>query len=345
MNCHLLVPELFWPAASGADPYRDLALPALETILARGRRTRTPGSSLERWLAAAFHADAGRELPLAPAALRGDGGEPRDHWWLQADPVHLKVHGDRLILADASRFAVSPDEARELTAALNSHFASEGIAFVAPQPQRWYARIAAAPRIRTTPTAEAAGRNIERFLPTGEDGARWRKIINEAQMALHAHRCNEDREARGELPINSVWFWGAGRASDEPSGSPYAAVWSKHPLATGLALANGIRPRPLPESATALLQSLGDTPRDQAQLVALDPLPGTAYGDIAAWRKTMLEYEDRWFQPLLAAARSPAFDILSLHALGPDYGVCCEFLRRDRSKFWRRRRPLHTYAD
>src|SRR5262245_40785068 len=105
MNCHLLVPDLFWPAASGAEPARSLRLPALETILARGKTATTPGSSLERWLAQAFSLPEG--LPLAPYSLRGDGGEPGDALWTHADPVHLKLHGKRLILADASRLNVS----------------------------------------------------------------------------------------------------------------------------------------------------------------------------------------------------------------------------------------------
>ena len=125
MNCHLLVPDLFWPAAAGDEPYRGLALPELETLLGRGRRMKTSGASLERWLAGRYHLTDG--LPLAPFSLRGDGGEPGADCWMRADPVHLRLHGDRLILADASRLAVTPDEAREFIAALNSHFAGDGI--------------------------------------------------------------------------------------------------------------------------------------------------------------------------------------------------------------------------
>mgnify|MGYP001562468657 CR=1 FL=1 len=344
MNCHLLVPDLFWPAAAGAEPYRGIELPALETLLARGRCTRIAGCSLERWLAAAYRLGPAYELPLAPLALRGDGGEPGDHCWMQADPVHLKVHGDRLILADASRFAVAPDEAQQLVAALNTHFAPEGIAFVAPQPQRWYARMMAAPRIRTTPTVEVAGRNIERFLPDGDDGARWRRIFNEAQMLLHRHPCNETREARGELPINSVWLWGAGHMPQFAPSTPYAAVWSNHPLATGLAVASGIKPHPLPVAGTSLLQDPGAGPRDQTQLAVLPSPPGTAYGDVAAWRDAVLALERNWFAPLLAAVQGAALDAITLHALGPDFGLTSEFSRHDRLRFWRRRRPLHAYA-
>jgi len=333
MNCHLLVPNLFWPAAAGAEPYRNLELPSLQTLLARGRRTRTGGRSLERWLAGAFGLPD--DLPLAPFALRGDGGEPGEHCWLHADPIHLRVHGDRLILADASQFSIAAEEAREFVAELNSHFAAEGMLFVAPSPQRWYLRLAAEPRLRAIPTAEMAGRSIEPFLPAGEDGARWRRFFNEAQMVLHGHARNE---ARGALPVNSVWLWGAGRA--RALASTYDVVWSDHPLAAGLAMAGSAAMRPLPDAGASLLQGSGfKTP-----LIVAASLPATAYGDLAGWRDAVAALDRTWFAPLLGGLQSAALETLTLHGLGPDYGYTVTVSRRDLWRLWRPKRPLHAYA-
>jgi len=236
MNCHLLVPELFHAASAGTGLYGGLALPALETLLSRGRSSALSGTSLERWLAVTFRVAASPDLPLAPLTLLGDGVDPGRDDWLQADPVHLSVHRDELLLTNAGRPQLTGGEANELTSALNVHFAEDGLAFIAPTPPRWYVRTREKPRIRTTPTAEAVGRRIEPLLPQGEDGARWRRIVNEAQMLLHGHPCNEAREERGELPVNSLWPWGAGRLPEIPGGTPYGALWSSHPLATGIAL-------------------------------------------------------------------------------------------------------------
>ena len=336
MNCHLLVPDLFWPAAAGGAPYRDMQMPALETILARGRRASTAGSSLERWLAAAFALPAG--LPLAPFALRGEGREPGDQHWLRADPVHLKVHGDRLVLADASGLDITADEAREFAAALSAHFAPDGIAFEAPHPQRWYARAAEDPRLAGTPTAEVAARSIDPFLPSGPGAVRWRKISNEAQMVLHAHPLNESREARGALPVNSVWFWGAGRAS-RPTSS-YDAVWASHPLASGLAAAAANVVRPLPASAAEYLKE----PGGKTALVVAAVLPTTAYGDLAGWREAAAALERAWLAPLLAAVDGGVLQTLTLHGLGSDYGYTVALAPNDRFRFWRRRRPLDHYV-
>jgi hypothetical protein len=335
MNCHLLVSNLFWPASAGNEPYSGLALPALETVLARGRGVRTAGASLERWLAAEYRLPDG--LPLAPFSLRGDGGEPGRDCWMRADPVHLKLHGDRLILAEESRLAVTPDEAREFVAVLNPHFTAEGITFVVLRPQRWYLRTASEPRLRTTPTSEAAGRSIEPLMPDGDDGARWRRIINEAQMLLHQHPCNEARERRGQLAVNSVWLWGVGR--DRSVTAPYDALWADHPLAAGLAAAGGGAARPLPASGDSLLEAR----RGGTQLV-VQTLPATAYGDLADWRDAVAMLERLWIAPLLLGLRNASLDSLTLHGLGPDYGYTSSLTGRDRLRFWRVRRPLHAYA-
>ena len=335
MNCDLLVPDLFWPASAGNEPYSGLELPALETLLARGRRVRTPGASLERWLAARYRLAEG--APLAPFSLRGDRGEPGDDWWLRADPVHLEVHGDRLMLADASRLAVTPEEAREFAAALNARFAGEGILFVAPTPQRWYVRSANEPRLVTAPTSEAAGKNVEALLPRGEDGARWRRLITEAQMLLHQHPVNEAREQQGRPAVNSIWIWGAGR--DRRLDAAYDELWTDHPVAAGLAAASNVTPRPLPASAASLLESgHGGT-----QLAVLS-LPATAFGDVTDWRESVANLERSWAAVLLGGLWDAALDTLTLHGLGPDRGYTSVLTRRDRLYFWRARRPLGRYA-
>jgi hypothetical protein len=335
MDCNLLVSDLFWPASAGNEPYSGIALPALEIVLARGRRARTPGASLERWLAAQYRLpDA---LPLAPFSLRGDGGEPGADWWMRADPVHLKVHGDQLVLADASRLAVTPEESRECVEALNSHFASDGISFIAPHPQRWYARTATEPRLHTTPTLEAAGRSVEALLPQGEDGARWRKVINEAQMLLHEQPCNETREQQGRLAINSIWIWGPGR--DRGVAASFDAVWTDHPLAKGLAAASGIATQSLPASGAPLLES-----RHAGTHLVVVPQPATAYGDLPVWREAVENLERSWTSVLVAGLWGGVLDSLTLYGLGPDYGYTSVLTRRDRLRVWRTRRPLRAYA-
>jgi hypothetical protein len=342
MNCHLLVPDVFHVAAGGTGLYAGLELRALEALFARGKMQRLPGLSLERWLAATFRIAADPDLSLAALSLLGDGAAPGAACWLQADPVHLRVYRDQLLLAPPG--AITAGEAGALTDALNAHFAEDGLEFSAPVPQRWYVRVRDEPRMRTTPTAEATGRNIDGLLPEGDDGPRWRHIINEAQMLLHEHPCNEARETRGELPVNSVWPWGAGRVPQVPRDAPYGVVWSVHPLAAGIASVTGLPLRILPQSGAQLPATPGDLGDDKPQLLVLDALHASLGGDPEEWRGALGKMETHWFAPLFDALKRGELSSLTLHALGPDRSCTVTATRLDALKFWRARRPLGHYA-
>jgi hypothetical protein len=345
MICHLLVPHLAAPAASGAEPSGRIELPALETLMARGKRTRFDGASIERWLAAAFRVDSGGTLALAPFALRGEGYDPGTHGWLCADPVHLRIEAGRAVLTDASRFAIPANDAQELVDALNAHFGARGLSFLAPVPERWYVRVATAPRLRAIPTADASGKDITPHLPTGDDQAYWRGVLNEAQMLLHAHPCNERREQSGDVAVNSLWLWGAG-VETRPEPSPrYHTVWSDHPLAKGLGLSSGIETRSLPAAGADFLRDAARAggPGDALHLLVLPPPQDAARAGPDAWRDALVRIEGDWFAPLLTGMLEGAVSAVTLVAVGAFGGWSAAFTRGDRLKFWRRRKRIADY--
>lgn len=346
MNCHLVVSHLLWPASAGTASRDALVLPALETLIARGQRAAIDGGSTERWLASRFGVSRDGETGLAPFSFRGEGGEPGEQGWLCADPVHLRIHADRVVLADASRLSLTAEEAEQLVATLNAHFAQDNLTFLAPRPDRWYARLAHAPALRTTPTAEVAGRGIESCLPTGEEQAHWRSIFNETQMLLHEHPCNQRREQKGELTVNSLWFWGAGEYSRPSADIRYGAVWSDDTAARGLAHASGIPARALPQHCDEFLQYAGNDGlmRDSMHLVLLPPIPGAAYGDAEAWREAVERIEQEWFAPLLDSTLAGKLSAITLDVLGPGRGLRVNFSRAHRLRLWRRRRRFADYC-
>jgi hypothetical protein len=316
----------------------------LETLLAHGGDFSPPavapaGRSLEEWLGAEF----GGSGQLAAASLRGEGMDPGEAVWLRADPVHLRADRDRVLLADATSFEIDEKEATALIAALNGHFADDGLEFVAPVPQRWYVRAPGAARVETTPTPGVRGGGIEGHLPRGEDGPRWRRIGNEAQMLLHNHPCNEAREARGALPVNSVWFWGAGRRAATPPNTAYESVWTSEPLAIGLAAGAGLPVHPLPAAAGRWLELAGKRP-PAPQLVVLHG-PRNALGSgVGSWRRALEELEALWIAPLLGAVRRGVLRSLALDAPGLERYCVARITRLSLLRFWRRRRPLGDYV-
>src|SRR2546427_13025592 len=128
------------------------------------------------------------------------------------------------------------------------------------RPARWYVRIEKAPDMQTTPAAAARGAAIDDKLPSGPDAMRFHALMNEAQMLLHEHPVNAEREARGEPALNSIWVWGGG-GIDATKARPFSIVIADDPLARGLALAAGIPALALPKDAGSVLAALGDEGR------------------------------------------------------------------------------------
>ncbi len=229
------------------------------------------------------------DLPLAAASLRGEGVDPGEACWLHADPVHLKVQRDHLILADARCFEIPAQEAADMLGALNAHFRQDGIEFVAPVPQRWYVRVRDEALIRTTPTAEVIGRSIEGFLPAGDDAPRWRRLASEAQMLLHQpslQRCA--RRARGASDQQRMVLGRRPHARCRRT-SPYGAVWSSHPLAAGLAARRGSAGAGAAALSAELVEIGHDQGQDRPVLVVLEQLRAppamTCKRGAARWQK------------------------------------------------------------
>lgn len=336
MHLTLLFPGLLWPAAAGDEPYRQARAPALELALGRARIAGAAGGTLA-WLARQWQ--LGDAPPWGALSLLGDGGTPDAHFWMRADPVHLRVHRDHLVLADATAFAIAQTEAHAITDALNAHFAGDGFAFHPLRPDRWYLRVAAPPRLRTTPLAEVAGRDIEGRLPAGDDALAWHRHVNEIQMLLHALPANEARETRGELPVNSVWPWGGGVL---PQGlpRPFEVIACDDPVIAGLALASGADQRP----AAAGLDAMLPTPPRNALVVDDTFAAATRYGDLTAWQQALARSDAAWIAPALDALRAGRLAGLDLVLGGGDRMLTASLTRGELRRFWRRPHPLTRLA-
>jgi hypothetical protein len=329
MHCDLHIPDFF--SAERLPPAEGLA--AAETLIARGRRRRIASVSPEAWLFGRFGVERQRDWPVAPYTLLADGGAPERHFWMRADPVHLRVGRDSLVLADSADFEVSRAESEALVETLNRHF-GQAMLFYPVYPARWYVRLEKAPDMHTTPAAAAHGVAIDEMLPSGPDAVRFHALMNEAQMLLHEHPVNAEREGRGEPALNSIWFWGGG-VIDAAKERPFSTVVGDDPLARGLALAAGIPVRALPKDAGSMLADLGE---EGVALVVLDS-PREAQ-----LRERRAALERDWFGPLLAALRSGRIGMLTLQLCGVDSLLEVETVRSDLRYFWRRRKPLSAYA-
>ena len=323
MHCELVVPGLF----AAAEATR---APALELLLARGRARVGESQRFEGWLHEAFGLG---EAPLAAGALTVP--EAGEAFWARADPVHLRLMRDRLMLVPAAAFPISAAEAAALCEALNRHFPA--LAFAPVEPSRWCVRLAEDHEgLSTENPLDLAGREVGLAMP-----AAGHQLVNEAQMLLHAHALNDAREARGEPTVNSVWLWGAGRAPRVPP-SPWQSVSADDPLVLGLARAAGTRHRNLPQSAQAWLER---APGEGRHLVVLDALRAPlALSQQAECRARLEALERDWFAPLLGALREGRVGMVSVKVPEGGERASFETIRGDLRRFWRRPRALEHYA-
>ena len=330
----LLVPELIWPEPADQLALGKLAAPGLETLLARGSLTRRPRRVFENVLAREFGLDT---APFGALRLLGEGNvAARDGHWLCADPVHLRFHHERIILADASAFDVEPGEAQQLVSALNTEFADIGEFHIATA-QRWYLRLKNPVDHPSAPLSAVAGRLVDSEL--SDKNATLTRWMNEVQMFLHGHPVNERRQNKGQPVINSLWLWGNGSLPQLAAPEPLE-VWSDNPLASGLALAGGYPAHPCP----AHLETLFDATQDGNHLVVLDALlPKVLCEDGEGWRSTLNTMENDWFSPLTVALGR---QIKQLSLIAPtSYGELRWAAQgSDRWKFWRARRTLPSLA-
>ncbi|MBZ0105445.1 MAG: phosphoglycerate mutase [Sulfuricella denitrificans] len=340
MHCHLLIPSLFPPTAitPANDPLHHVKAPALQTLLARGACSRTAASDMESWLCEVFTVARQQDYPIAPFSALADAIDTKYGYWLRADPIHLAVERDQLILTESSTFSLSQTESDNLIKTLNQHFSDDGLHFHATHPLRWYLHLEQPPAITTQSLYQAAGHNIHTHLPRGPDELRWRSLINEVQMLLFEHPVNVARENRGEAPVNSVWPWGGGTLPAALN-SPFDQIWANDALASGLAIAANIPHQPLPPHAEAWLAQA----HPGGHLLVLDSLrPAACYGTPHAWRDGLAHLERQWFAPLAQALRNGEIG-LTLHAPTPSGTLGYSLTRGSLWKLWRRPRPLISY--
>ena len=331
----LFVPSLFWPETGDPDSYSGLRLPALETLLSRGSAADGACENEPAWLCERFGVQKQFDWPVAPLAFAGDGGEPGTEYWLRADPVHLRLHNDGLILLAPETLEITEDESHDLTGALNRQFEAEGFVFCAPNPRRWYLKMPQVPKIRTVTLKQAIGRDVNRLLPEGEERLHWHRIFNEVQMLLHAHPVNTKRENRGVAVVNSLWFWGGGALP--VSSSSFDAIQSDDPLAVGLAKFAGIVTAALPVDGgiTAGINTLVDIREAELEFMR---------GNVAGWRDALETLETRWFVQIFDWLRSGRVGKAVVATVADGRSHEWSVTRGARWQIWKRPRPLAHHA-
>lgn len=310
MDCTLFIPHLLPARELGDALWRTVDAPRLKAMLARAAMRCDATTDAEAWLCGRFGIARQQDWPLAPLLAHHETLATRDGYWLCATPVHLDARRNALVLTNPDTLAITAEESAAFAATLAAHLRDENMTLHAPQPNHWFLRSDAIPTMTTTSLATVSGRDVRPFLPQGADSARWHRILTEIQMLLHAHPMNDAREARGLLPVNSVWLWGGG-TFPAPTPRPFEFVWSDNTTVRALAHHCGCAIDSIPAQLnTAALTGT-------SHFFSFEFLEAMMRrGDVQAWSNAVTALERDWFSPLMAAVKSGALSTLTIISTG-----------------------------
>ena len=343
-----MVPGLFGPlrdrarrAAVAEALLSGVSLADTERWLSRARLRATgiAGEGIEPLLAAVF--GLGMPLPSAALTRQLDAADAGTEVHLRADPVHLQAGLEQATLLHGSGpgpgLRITAGESEALAAAVNEALADDGLRVEPLTATRWYLRLPAMPAADFSSPYALNGASLRDSLPTGAEGSRWRRLLTVTQTALYASPVNEAREARGEPPVNSLWFFGAGSlpARSKPS---LTVLSSTHELALALAAHTGVPAAAPPADGAAWLTGLS---RGTHALLFEECSAATCAADAGGWCLALEALQTRWLVPL---ARALADGSLASLTVMPDAPHAFVLTRGSSRAFWRRQRPLHRLA-
>jgi len=297
-------------------PRRDrlhMALPQHPLWAALGRADRLPDASgdLADPALAAFDVVPAR-FATAAVTRHADVGDAGLDTWLRADPCWLQPDMSSLRMMACGDMQLSAADAEDLAAVLRPLFGDAGVELSMPHPARWYLKLPLGSETpRFSPPIDVLGDDVERHIPEGSSGQRWRRLLNEAQMSLHQHRINLRREAAGLAPVNSVWFWGGGRLPNRVK-PLRARMFSDDAVLRGLATQAAV-PIAVPPDSLTLVARPGDSVFD-LRLVPADVLA------------------THWLEPALALLRTARVEDWLVRFGG---GESFLLRRGHRWRFWR----------
>lgn len=215
------------------------SFPSIELLLSRADFLPAPALGPDAQRMSLFGLPAGK-VPVAALTRLADGNKPMPagRYWLRADAVSQQADMIRVFMTGAGLDGFSPQERQELCSCIEQVLEDEGLEHCAGPNGRWTLSLESPPGFGFMPLEEALGLDMADALPAEHEARYWRRIMNEAQVALHNNPVNADRRQGGEAVINGIWIWGGGHLPEPARERVFNTVFAQHPVSRGLALLN-----------------------------------------------------------------------------------------------------------
>lgn len=335
----ILVPFSLPPPELSADLLKILKAPSLAFLSARANWSpHEPSDAFSRtlpheaWLSRRFglgsSPTAENSPPVAAAAMSSLNIPPAEGFWFVAQPVHIHIAQDHLVLTDQRHLALSAEESRALFGVAREVFSEHRMDLFYGNETAWFVRSDEWAQLKTATIDAAAGHNIDIWMPRGDGERAWRKVQNDVQMHWFGHPVNARREAEGGRAVNSLWLWGGARAGTLPAGTAYSATFNLRGW-TRIFRA----PADCGADAASVADVLGRCP-GHGLLVLDDLVEAALSNDWGSWLQAFERLETDWFAPLLESLRNRKVDRLSLIFSHNSGLASCTANRTSLQKFW-----------
>jgi hypothetical protein len=309
---HVVIPGLCGPFPKNIElPVSD-ALTQLAALLAKAER-QPSADNFYTQLAQCLLLQS--PLPAAALALSAHGSDSTDKFCMQISPVHLQADIDHAILYDEFALALEPHEKERLRTELNRHFLQDGIELCVSASGDWSIAVDDAANLSTTALHDVVGRNVNFYLPSGEDAAGWKRFLTEAQMLMHMSAVNTERESQGKLVANSVWLWGQGRLDDMPRECEFDYLYGDCDLLRGIASYY--------QCGYDDITRLHDTTIQGNHVLLCDSrlLSAASYADHERWLDDLQQLMQQFLLPLVAKVKPTQAQVFIYPCAGNRYAL------------------------
>jgi hypothetical protein len=325
------------------------SLPGLEYIARFGKKSAIDEgwrSWLARW---AGRDDLANVAPAAIAAASHGDPEPADSagaiWF--ATPLHLIAGLTSLHLDRRSILSLTENESRELIQDFVRVFWDSEFSLETIESGIFLMRSRTAISVETTEPARVVVSDLQAVLPTGPGAPGLRRFGAELEMWLHGHPVNQQRAARGEPPVSTLWLWGGGRTpagvglnapdiAAAEGGAMTDVGFGADPFVVGLWRLQGLEPLSLPERLPQS-ESYPDARKVVLVAAATPLLHANPHWTIF---EALVDLDRRFIEPALEQLRAGKVSSVVLIANDTQLRI----KRRDILRFWRRARKSGVEA-
>jgi hypothetical protein len=212
MRAHidLVIPGLFnLPLEEFAPDFLASNLPSLNKILSHSNSIPNDQHDFESIIAGSLGLTGRQTLPFAQAFVEGEKVDNL-HQYLLCRTIHLKADMHNALVIPLDNNSVNEDGSSLVLEDLQAFF-SEDCELKPLENGLWLMRLKNCEPSDCYPHyLSVIGRKANQFIEQSKQALPWYKLMNEMQMFMHQHPINQNRLTTGLLPINSLWFWGAG---------------------------------------------------------------------------------------------------------------------------------------